>query len=116
MLLLSLLVDTGQLPGTGLTQADKTCIQLNFYLDILKGEHLGFKVGGGKSPPAPPPLNATLQNIHQDSPLTVGINFKGYVAEPTSCSLLDLLPHASIGQGTHLPSNITFTMLYHWLS
>ena len=51
MLLLSLLVETGQLPGAGLTQADKTCIQLNFYLEILKGEHLGFK--GGKVPPAP---------------------------------------------------------------
>ena len=35
MLLLSLLVETGQCPGTGLTQADKTCIQLNFYLEIL---------------------------------------------------------------------------------
>ena len=50
MLLLSLLVETGQLPGAGLTQADKTCIQLNFYLEILKGGHLGFKGrGGGKS-------------------------------------------------------------------
>ena len=37
MLLLSLLVETGQLHGAGLTQADKTCIQLNFYLEILKG-------------------------------------------------------------------------------
>ena len=45
MLLLSLLVETGQLPGAGLTQADKTCIQLNFYLEILKGGHLGFKEG-----------------------------------------------------------------------
>ena len=53
MLLLSLLVETGQLPGAGLTQADKTCIQLNFYLEILKG-HLGFK-GGQKPPPAAPP-------------------------------------------------------------
>ena len=36
MLLLSLLVETGQFPSAGLTQADKTCIQLNFYLEILK--------------------------------------------------------------------------------
>ena len=55
MLLLSLLVETGQLSGTGLTQADKTCIQLNFYLEILKGGHLGFKGGGGKSSPLTPP-------------------------------------------------------------
>ena len=48
MLLLSLLVETGQLPGAGLTQADKTCIQLNLYLKILKGGHLGFK--GGQNP------------------------------------------------------------------
>ena len=48
MLLLSLLVETGQLPGAGLTRADKTCIQLNFYLDILRG---GTWVSrGGKSP------------------------------------------------------------------
>ena len=75
MLLLSLLVETGQLPGTGLTQADKTCIQLNFYLEILKGFSLGFQgfltwvslgfQGGAKAPPdppdpPPPPLNATL--------------------------------------------------------
>ena len=58
MLLISLLVETGQLPGAGLTQADKTCIQLNFYLEILKGGHLGFKGGGGKSPPCPPKYNA----------------------------------------------------------
>ena len=47
MLLLSLLVETGQLPGAGLTRVDKTCIQLNFYLEIVKGGHLGFK--GSKS-------------------------------------------------------------------
>ena len=58
MLLLSLLVETGQLPGAGLTQADKTCIQLNFYLEILKGG-TWVSGGGGKSPPAPS-LNATL--------------------------------------------------------
>ena len=53
MLLLSLLVETGKLPGAGLTQADKTCIQLNFYLEILKG---GTWVSrGGKSPPCLPP-------------------------------------------------------------
>ena len=46
MLLLSLLVETGQLPGAGLTQADKTCIQLNFYLEILKG---GIKLLFGDS-------------------------------------------------------------------
>ena len=57
MLLLSLLVETGQLPGAGLTQEDKTCIQLNFYLEILKGGQLGFK--GGQKPPLHP-LNATL--------------------------------------------------------
>ena len=52
MLLLSLLVETGQLPGAGLIQADKTCIQLNFYLEILKG---GTWVSrGAKDPPAPP--------------------------------------------------------------
>ena len=56
MLLLSLLVETGQHPGAGLTQADKTCIQLNFYFEILKG-HLGFK-GGQK-----PPVNATLHTV-----------------------------------------------------
>ena len=54
------LVETGQLPGTGLTQADKTYIQLNFYLKILKGGHLGFK--GGQKPPVPP-LNATLKSM-----------------------------------------------------
>ena len=53
VLLLSLLVETGQLPGASLTQAYKTCIQLNFYLEILKGGHLGFK--GGQKPPLPPP-------------------------------------------------------------
>ena len=53
MLLLSLLVGTGQLPGASLTHADKTCIQLNFYLEILKGGHLGFK--GGQNPPASNP-------------------------------------------------------------
>ena len=52
VLLLSLLVKTGQLPGASLTQAYKTCIQLNFYLEILKGGHLGFK--GGQNPPLPP--------------------------------------------------------------
>ena len=57
-MLLSLLVETGQRPGTGLTQADKTCIQLNFYLKILKGGHLGFKGGGGGGkPPSPPKCN-----------------------------------------------------------
>ena len=57
MLFLSLLLETGQLPGAGLTQADKKCTQLNFYLEILKG---GTWVSrGGKSPPCPP-LNATL--------------------------------------------------------
>ena len=48
MLLLSLLVETGQRSGAGLTQAEKTCIQLNYYLEILKGGHRGFK-GGQKS-------------------------------------------------------------------
>ena len=43
MLLLSLLVETGQRPVTGLTQADKTCIEINFYLEILKGEIQPFK-------------------------------------------------------------------------
>ena len=52
MLLLSLLVETGQLPGAGLTQADKTCIQLNFYLEILTWVSRGVK-----SPPAPPKCN-----------------------------------------------------------
>ena len=53
MLLLSLLVETGQLPGAGLTQADKTCIQLNFYLEVLKG---GTWVSReAKAPPAPLP-------------------------------------------------------------
>ena len=42
VLLLSLSVETGQLPGASLTQAYKTCIQLNFYLEILKGGHLGL--------------------------------------------------------------------------
>ena len=41
-MLLSLLVETGQHPGAGLTHADKTYIQLNFYLEILKGGHLAF--------------------------------------------------------------------------
>ena len=49
MLLLSLLVETGQLPGAGLTLADKTCIQLNFYLEILKGGHMGFNPDNGVS-------------------------------------------------------------------
>ena len=52
MLLLSLLVETGQLPGAGLTQADKTCIQFNYYLEILKGGHLGLK-----APLSPPKCN-----------------------------------------------------------
>ena len=64
MLLLSLLVETGQLPAAGLTQADKTCIQLNFYLEILKG---GTWVSrGGKSPPAPLKCNpgiASMENL-----------------------------------------------------
>ena len=53
MLLLSLLVETGQRPGAGLTQeADKTCIQLNLYLEILKGgTWVSRRV---KSPPLPP--------------------------------------------------------------
>ena len=55
MLLLSLLVETGQHPGAGLTQANKTCIQLDFYLDILKGAP-GFQ-GGAKSPSCPPKCN-----------------------------------------------------------
>ena len=55
MLLLSLLVETGQLPGAGLTQAVKTCIQLDFYLEILKGAP-GFQ-GGQNPPPAPPKCN-----------------------------------------------------------
>ena len=53
---LYLLVETGQLPGAGLTQADKTCIQLNFYLEILKRGHLGFK-GGAKAHPVLPKFN-----------------------------------------------------------
>ena len=57
MLLLSLLVETGKLPGTGLPQADKTCIQLNFYLEILKGAP--WFQGVAKASPASP-LNATL--------------------------------------------------------
>ena len=57
MLLLSLLTEKGQLPGAGLTQVDKTCIQLNFYLEILKGGTWVSR-GGQK----PPPLNATLSN------------------------------------------------------
>ena len=59
MLLIYLLVETGQRPGVGLTQAEKTCIQLNFYLEIIKGGHLGFKGGGAKAPLSP--LNATLK-------------------------------------------------------
>ena len=55
MLLLSLLVETGQLPSAGLTQADKTCIQLNFYLEILKEGYLGFK--GAKAPPKCNPVH-----------------------------------------------------------
>ena len=51
MLLLSLFVETGQCPGAGLTQADKTCIQLNFYLEILKGGEPGFQGGGGAKGP-----------------------------------------------------------------
>ena len=43
MLLLSLLVETGQFPRAGLTQADKTFIQLHLYLEVLIGGHLGFK-------------------------------------------------------------------------
>ena len=58
MLLLHLLVGTGQRPDAGLTQADKTCTQLNFYLEIFKGGHLDFK--GGQKPPLPLPLNETL--------------------------------------------------------
>ena len=51
--LLSLLVETGQCPGAGLTWADKTCIQLNFNLEISKGGAPEFQ--GGQEPPAPPP-------------------------------------------------------------
>ena len=58
MLLLSLLVETGRLPGASL-MADKTCIQLNFYLEILKGGHLGFK-GGAKAPLPPPKCNLDI--------------------------------------------------------
>ena len=66
MLLLSLLVKTDQLPGVGLTQADKTCIQLNFYLEIIKG---GTWVSrGAKAPPAS--LNATLMIIFKHILLT----------------------------------------------
>ena len=36
-MLLSLLVETSQRPGAGLTQADKICIQLNFYLGVASG-------------------------------------------------------------------------------
>ena len=54
-----LLVETGQHLGAGLTQADKTCIQLNFYLEILKGGHLGFKA----PLVPPPPVNATLRIV-----------------------------------------------------
>ena len=57
MLLLSLLVETGQRPGAGLTQAEKTCIQLNFY--ILKGGTWVSRGGGGKKKTFP--LNATLK-------------------------------------------------------
>ena len=77
MLLLSLLVETGQLPGAGLTQADKTCIHLNFYLEILKGGHLGFK-GGQSAPPAP--LNATLRGYGYAS-LAPVLNRRPKVAE-----------------------------------
>ena len=55
MLLLSLFVETGQCPGAGLTQADKTCIQLNFYLEILKGGTWVSRGGGKKK------LIATLE-------------------------------------------------------
>ena len=59
MLLLSLFVEPGQLPGTGLTQADKKCIQLNFYLEILKGGTWVSRGGGAKAepPPVPPKCN-----------------------------------------------------------
>ena len=65
MLLLSLLVETGQLPGTGLTQADKTCtytIKLLFgdsqgRAHGFQGRAHGFQ-GGAKAPL--PPINATL--------------------------------------------------------
>ena len=59
VLLLSLLVETGQLPGAGLTQAYKTCIQLNFYLEILNGGAPGFQ-GGAKAPLPPPKCNPAL--------------------------------------------------------
>ena len=79
---LSLLVETGQLPGAGLTQADKTCIQLNFYLEILKGGHLGFK--GGQKPPLPPPkCNPALyvQMAHPAPPINTNIEcFLYYLA------------------------------------
>ena len=67
MLLLSLLVETGHRPGAGLTQADKTYIQLNFYLDILRGAP-GFQ-GGAKA------LDATLQRnqLKVGKPLIVTI-------------------------------------------
>ena len=61
MLLLYLLVEIGQCPGTGLNQADKICIQLNFYLEILKGGTWVSK--GGESPWPPPPLNATMKSM-----------------------------------------------------
>ena len=58
MLLLSFFVETGQCPGAGLTQADKTCIQLNFYLEILKG---GTWVSrGGQKPPNCNPGNSVV--------------------------------------------------------
>ena len=62
MLLLSLLVETGQRLGAGLTQADKTCIQLNFYLKTLISRGAPGFQGGKSLPPlnAPPKCNPAI--------------------------------------------------------
>ena len=85
MLLLSLFVESGQCPGTGLTRADKTSIQLQQFLfgDSQWGAP-GFQ-GREKAPL--PPLNATLQTTYVK---TKCIHEVGYRVHSLECGLWKL--------------------------
>ena len=63
MLLLSLLVETGQLPGTGLTQAEKNMYTIKLLFGDSQGGAPGFQ-GGEKAPPAPPPPKCNPDNTY----------------------------------------------------
>ena len=72
MLLLSLLVETGQHPGVGLTQADKTCT-IKILFGDSQGEAHGFQ--GGQKPPCPP-LDGTLIT-NANSPICIAAKTTG---------------------------------------